>query len=107
MSNNTKTLDETSRLILHRTSQTDVKNGITIMVEGEGTRLIDKEGKRYLDMEAGITRPVHVGYGRRELAQAAYDQMCKLHYFTPCGFANQPAMELADLLAEITPAGIG
>ncbi|MGD8261969.1 MAG: aspartate aminotransferase family protein [Desulfobacterales bacterium] len=106
MSNHFKTLDETSRLILHRTSQTDVKNGITIMVEGEGTRLIDKEGKRYLDMEAGITRPVHVGYGRRELAQAAYDQMCKLHYFTPCGFANQPAMELADLLAEITPAGI-
>jgi len=32
--------------------------------------------------------------------------MCKLHYVTPCGFANEPAMELADLLSEITPGRI-
>jgi len=106
MTSNTKTLDDTSRLILHRTPRDDIKNGITIMVKGEGVRLIDKAGKRYLDMEAGITRPVHVGYGRKEVARAAYDQMCKLHYFTPCGFANEPAMQLADLLSEITPGEI-
>ena len=106
MTSNAKTLDDTSRLILHRTPRDDIKNGITIMVKGEGVRLIDKEGKRYLDMEAGITRPVHVGYGRKEVARAAYDQMSKLHYFTPCGFANVPAMQLADVLSEITPGEI-
>ena len=99
-------LDEKSRLILHRTPRADIKNGITVMDKGQGVRLVDKEGKSYLDMEAGITRPVHVGYGREEIARAAYDQMCSLHYVTPGGFGNVPAMQLADLLAEITPPGI-
>jgi adenosylmethionine-8-amino-7-oxononanoate aminotransferase len=106
MSGNNNILDDKSRLILHRTPREDIKKGITVMDKGEGVRLVDKEGKSYLDMEAGITRPVHVGYGRQEVAQAAYDQMCKLHYVTPCGLANEPAMNLADLLAEITPEAI-
>lgn len=106
MSGNNNILDERSRLILHRTAREDIKKGITVMAKGEGVRLVDKEGKRYLDMEAGITRPVHVGYGRQEIARAAYDQMCTLHYFSPGGYGNEPAMELADRLAEITPDGI-
>ena len=106
MSKNAKTLDNSSRLIIHRTPLEDIKSGISIMVEGEGAHVIDKEGKRYLDMVAGITRPAHVGYGREEVARSAYDQMCRLHYFSPGGFANEPAMELADVLADITPAGI-
>ena len=106
MSGNNNILDDRSRLILHRTPREDIKKGITVMDKGEGVRLVDKEGKRYLDMEAGITRPVHVGYGRQEIARAAYDQMCTLHYFSPGGYGNEPAMELADRLAEITPDGI-
>lgn len=106
MSGNINILDDRSRLILHRTSREEIKKGITVIEKGEGVRLVDKEGKRYLDMEAGITRPVHVGYGRQEIAQAAYDQMCTLHYFTPGGYGNEPAMELADRLAEITPEAI-
>ena len=106
MSGNHDVMDETSRLILHRTPREDVAQGITIMVKGEGVRVIDKTGRSYLDMVAGVTRPTHIGYGREEVARAAYDQMCKLHYFSPGGFANEPAMELADLLFEITPQGI-
>jgi len=106
MSGKYDVMDETSRLILHRTPREDVAKGITIMVKGEGVRVIDKTGRSYLDMVAGVTRPTHIGYGREEVARAAYDQMCKLHYFSPGGFANEPAMELADLLAEITPPGI-
>ena len=99
-------MDEASRLILHRTPRAAIRNGITVMVKGEGARVIDKAGKSYLDMVAGVTRPTHIGYGREEVARAAYEQMCRLHYFSPGGFANEPAMELADLLAEITPEGI-
>ena len=106
MSENAHTLNETSRLILHRTPKEDIQNGITIMVEGEGVRVVDKEGKSYLDMVAGITRPVHIGFGREEVARAAYNQMCRLHYFSPGGYANEPAMELADLLSEIAPGKI-
>lgn len=106
MSENINILNDKSRLILHRTPREDIKQGITVMDKGQGVRLTDREGKSYLDMEAGITRPVHVGYGRQEIAQAAYDQMCALHYFSPGGYGNAPAMELADRLAEITPQAI-
>jgi adenosylmethionine-8-amino-7-oxononanoate aminotransferase len=106
MSKNSKILDDSSRLILHRTPREDIKKGITVMDQGEGVRLVDKEGNRYLDMEAGITRPVHIGYGREEVARAAYDQMCRLHYFSPFGYANESAMELADVLANISPGDI-
>ena len=106
MSEKQNLLDDKSRLILHRTPREDIEKGIPIMVKGEGVRVTDKAGKSYLDMVAGVTRPTHIGYGREEVARAAYDQMCKLHYFSPGGFANEPAMELADLLAEITPQGI-
>jgi putrescine aminotransferase len=99
-------MDEWSRLILHRTPREDIQKGISIIVKGEGVRVFDKEGRSYLDMVAGVTRPTHIGYGREEVARAAYDQMCRLHYFSPGGFSNEPAMELADLLAEITPESI-
>jgi len=99
-------LDDTSRLILHRTARKDIKRGITVIARGDGVRVFDRDGNEYIDLEAGGTRPVHVGYGRKELAQAGYDQMCKMAYFTPMGFANEPAIDLADKLAEITPPGI-
>ena len=99
-------MDDSSHLILHRTSQKEVRQGISVIVRGEGAWVYDQDGKRYLDLDAGVTRPVHVGHGSRELAQAAYDQMCRLAYFTPMGFANVPAMELADVLAKIAPKGI-
>ena len=101
-----KKLDHTSHLILHRTSRKEVREGITVIVKGEGIWVYDQDGKRYLDLDAGVTRPVHIGHGSKELAQAAYDQMCRLAYFTPMSFANVPAMELAEVLAGIAPAGI-
>lgn len=92
--------------MLHRTDRQEVHRGITVIVRGEGVRVFDQDGNAYIDLEAGGTRPVHVGYGRKELAQAGYDQMCQMAYFTPMGFANVPAIKLADQLARITPPGI-
>lgn len=101
-----KMMDDTSRLILHRTSRELVRGGITVMTKGEGVRVFDQDGKSYLDLVAGVTRPVHVGYGRKEMAQAAYDQICQLSYFTPMLFSNMPAMNLAEVLAHLAPGEI-
>ncbi len=101
-----KRMDYTSHLILQRTARERVKEGITVMTKGEGVRVFDQDGKSYLDLVSGVTRPVHVGYGRKEIAQAVYDQICRLPYFTPMQFSNIPAMELAEVLAEITPGRI-
>jgi adenosylmethionine-8-amino-7-oxononanoate aminotransferase len=100
------TMDENSQLILHHTPRADIKNGITIMSKGEGVHLIDREGNKYIDLMSGITRPVHLGYGNKELAQAIYDQVMELSYFTPMMFANEPAIKLAQVLSEIAPGSI-
>lgn len=101
-----KKMDESSHLILHRTGREEIINGITVIVRGEGVWVYDQDGKRYLDLDSGVTRPVHVGYGREELARAAYDQMCQLAYFTPMQYATVPAMKLAGELAMLAPGEI-
>ena len=50
---------------------------------------------------------VNVGYGRKELAEVAYKQMLELPYYnTFFQSATPPSIELAEKLAEITPAGL-
>ncbi len=72
-----------SHLILHRTSKEDQRRGIPVITKGAGIRVYDSDGNCYIDMDSGVTRPVHLGYGNREVAQAVYDQIVKLSYFTP------------------------
>lgn len=99
-------MDNESHLILHRTPREQLKEGITVIIKGEGVRIFDQDGKSYIDIVAGMTRPVHVGYGRKEIAQAVYDQICELSYFTSMQFANIPAIKLANVLTEIAPGKI-
>jgi putrescine aminotransferase len=54
--------------------------GSRIIVGAEGCTLIDGDGQRLLDGMAGLWC-VQVGYGREELARAAYDQMLELPYY--------------------------
>lgn len=90
-------------LILCRTSKDVIKKGIPIITKGEGCYVFDREGRSYLDFVAGVTRPVHVGYGRKDLAEAIMKQAIELPYFTPMHFTNLRAMELAEVLGGLTP----
>jgi len=83
-----------------------MEKGVPMMVKGSGVRVFDEQGKSYLDFVSGVTRPVHVGYGRKEIAQAVYDQICEIPYFTPMQFTNRPAVNLANALGEIAPGKI-
>jgi putrescine aminotransferase len=77
--------------------------GARVITRAEGVYLFDSEGHRILDGMSGLWC-VALGYGRRELAEAAYRQMLELPYynsFFQC--ANPPAIELARRLAELTP----
>ncbi|MFM7707090.1 MAG: aspartate aminotransferase family protein [Gammaproteobacteria bacterium] len=77
--------------------------GTRVITRAEGVYLYDSEGKRILDGMSGLWC-VALGYGRRELAEAAYRQMQELPYynsFFQC--ANPPAIELADRLARLSP----
>ena len=85
-----------SSLILCRTSKDTIRKGIPVITGGQGSRVFDQNGKSYLDLTAGGTRPVHLGYGRKDLAEAIAKQATELAYFTPMHFANPRAIELAE-----------
>ncbi|HEY3784199.1 MAG TPA: aspartate aminotransferase family protein [Steroidobacteraceae bacterium] len=77
--------------------------GARIITRAEGVYLYDSEGLRILDAMAGLWC-VNVGYGRRELAEVAYRQMLELPYYNSFfKSAHPPAIELATLLARLTP----
>ncbi|MBN9206957.1 aspartate aminotransferase family protein [Methylibium petroleiphilum] len=70
-----------------------------VWVKGEGTTLTDADGKRYIDAMSGLWN-VTLGYGRRELVDAAAAQMGELAYASGyAGSTNLRAMELAEKLA--------
>jgi adenosylmethionine-8-amino-7-oxononanoate aminotransferase len=46
----TRKMDDSSHLILHRTSKKEVREGISVIVKGEGVWVYDQDGKRYLDL---------------------------------------------------------
>jgi len=93
-------------VIYPRTSRTDLEKGIPIITRAEGVRIFDQDGKAYLDLVSGWTRPVHIGYGRKELAQAVADQILEMPYYTPMQFGNPRAVELAAVLATLAPPPI-
>jgi putrescine aminotransferase len=82
------------------------EGGSRIVVHAEGVRLMDSEGETLLDGMAGLWC-VNVGYGRKELAEAAYRQMLELPYYnTFFKTATPPAVELSEKLAQIAPAAL-
>jgi len=82
------------------------EGGSRIITRAEGCWLEDSEGERILDGMAGLWC-VNVGYGRKELAEAAYRQMMELPYYnTFFKTATPPVIELSEKLAEITPDGL-
>ena len=81
------------------------KQGVRVITRADGVYLWDSEGNRLLDGMAGLWC-VNLGYGRRELIDAATRQLEKLPYYnTFFQSATPPAIELSAMLAEVTPAG--
>jgi taurine-pyruvate aminotransferase len=74
-------------------------DGTMVVTESGGSWITDKDGQKYLDGMAGLWC-VNVGYGREELANAAYEQLKKMAYF-PLTQSHQPAIELAEKLNQL------
>jgi taurine-pyruvate aminotransferase len=74
-------------------------NATMVVTESNGSWVTDTNGKKYLDAMAGLWC-VNVGYGRQELAEAAYEQLKKMAYF-PLTQSHEPAIKLAQKLNEL------
>ena len=72
-------------------------------VRGEGTRLWDAEGHEYLDFLAGIS-VVQIGHCHPALVEAIAEQAARLIQVGNL-FYNEPAMRLAEHLAECSLGG--
>ncbi|KKX28016.1 aspartate aminotransferase family protein [Rhizobium sp. LC145] len=76
--------------------------GTRIIERAEGVHIYDSTGKRYLDAFAGLWC-VNVGYGRREIAEAASRQMQELPYYNSFfGTTTPPTTLLAQKIASHT-----
>ena len=91
---------------LHAFTPPAADDFVTI-VRAEGCTLWDDQGKRYLDA-LGSLWYCQVGHGRAEIIDAVADQMRLLDaYQTFAPFTNQPAEELASMVAERSPLADG
>lgn len=80
------------------------QKGVRIITQAHGAFITDSEGVEILDAMAGLWC-VNIGYGRKELADAAHAQMQQLPYYnTFFQTSHTPAIALAARLAELAPA---
>src|SRR5215510_8828836 len=88
--------------IIHPQHDVAAQRSARVWVRGRGAILVDADGKEYIDGLAGLWNVV-VGHGRRELADAARDQLETLAYASGyTGSTNPRAIELAERLAQLT-----
>jgi adenosylmethionine-8-amino-7-oxononanoate aminotransferase len=76
-----------------------------LVAKADGIRFWDVHGKEYLDGLAGIFT-VNVGYNNPRVLQAVTDQLRTLPFNPPMHGTNPRAVELAGLLAEVTPGDL-
>src|ERR1700712_4415174 len=77
--------------------------GSRVITKADNIYLWDSDGNKILDAMSGLWC-VNVGYGQRELIDAATRQLETLPFYNSFfQTATPPAIELAELLAEVTP----
>ena len=77
--------------------------GARVITKADGIYIWDSEGHRLLDAMSGLWC-VNVGYGRKELADAAHQQMMTLPFYNSFfQTTNVPAVQLATKLAALAP----
>ena len=77
--------------------------GPRVMVRGERLHLWDNDGRRYLDGMSGLWC-TNLGYGRKDLALAASQQLEQLPYYNMFFHTTHPqVIELSELLFSLLP----
>lgn len=106
MDDKTQTWVEKDRKQLHPTYHPKSHAYPLVIERGEGVWLYTTDGRKILDGMAGLWN-VNAGYGREELAKAAYDQMKELAFTSNfSGMTNLPSVLLADKLSGFAYKGL-
>jgi taurine-pyruvate aminotransferase len=99
MSHSKETLQQQDEKYVWHSMKPFNPNATLVVEKAQGSWVTDVDGKRYLDAMSGLWC-VNVGYGRTELAEAAFEQLKELAYF-PLSQSHVPAIKLAEKLNEM------
>ncbi len=91
-------LNKDRRYVWHAMSGSNSPTSMMVVAEANGAWVTDTDGNRYLDGMAGQWS-VNVGYGREELARAAYKQLKTMPFYAMIQ-SHRPAIELGEKLNE-------
>ena len=92
---------EPKEALFHR----DVNGVYPIAVRGDGIYLYDDAGKHYIDGISGAGN-VTLGHGCKRIAEVMADQAGSLAYCFSDFFTNQPALDLAERIADLAPGDL-
>ena len=87
--------------ILHRS----LRGTLPLAVSGHGIRIVDSEGREYLDASGGAAVSC-LGHGHPDVLRAMHEQIDKIAYAHTSFFSTAVAEELADRLVANAPPGI-
>ena len=76
---------------------------VSTIAKADGIWIEDMDGRRFMDFHGNSVH--HIGYGHPKLIEAIKTQLDDLP-FAPRRFTNDPAVELAEKLAEIAPGDL-
>ena len=102
-------IDQKASELLRRDSQAFLHQSVStpclsVITKAEGIWIEDNRGRRMMDFHGNNVH--HIGYGHPRLITAIKKQLDDLP-FAPRRFTCEPAVELAEKLAEISPGELG
>lgn len=97
-----KSLKEAVDMVWHPYVQMrNYKRKPILITEGEGIYIKDDTGKEYIDGISSLWN-VCLGHTNKEVIGEITKQMNRLQHFSLYGYSNQPSIELALMISEIT-----
>ncbi len=76
-----------------------------VVERAEGNRLIDRDGREYIDAVSSLWSVIH-GHGHPRIVEAIRAQAAKLQHSTLLGISHPAAIEFADALVRRLPHGL-
>jgi len=102
------TFESDRRHVLHPFAEFPqfLDQGSRVFDRAEGVHVYGADGRKYLDGIGGLWC-VNIGYGRQEMADAIAAQVTRLPYYnTFTDMTTDPAAQLAQKLADLSPDGL-
>ena len=84
------------------TANREFKEDPRLVVKGEGVYMWNHKGDKIIDGSSGLFC-CPIGHGRKEIAEAVYNQLLENDYACPFMTSTPGAFELAQLVTRITP----